>query len=155
MSKEYYDLSTIDSISTETVDKLCKYDFSDEEKSKISERMARAIGEKQEIDDEKKSVVKDYTSKLASKGVEIHSDARRINDGFELRGMPCWRVKDFDKDKIIYVRKDTGEIIDIAQMSDYDRQETLLPMTQEEDDKEKKTDDTEEITEEKKEEEEG
>ena len=124
MSKEFYG-EIVDPNATETFDKMCKYYFSEEEKGKISQRMARTIGEKQELEEEKKSVVKDYTSKLAAKGIEIHGDARRVYDGFELRSMPCWKIKDFSKDKVIYVRKDSSEIIDVVDMTDYDRQETM------------------------------
>jgi hypothetical protein len=130
--KEYYNMSGIDTNGLELKDKRCKYEFTDEEKYQISKKMARTITEKQELEEEKKSVMKDYTSKLAAKSVEISADSRRVYDGFELRQMPCWVIKDFEKDKLIFVRKDNNEIIDIVQMTDFDRQGNLDLKEQEE-----------------------
>jgi len=88
----------------------CRYEFTTEEKRKISERLAEGVSELQRLENEKKAISSQLKAQIDSAAGRIRADAERIRSGWEYREMPCIREMDFDAREILWFREDNGDL---------------------------------------------
>lgn len=108
-------------------DGVCKISlrcaFTHDELVEQAKRLAEANRQKQRLEDDKKNVVAEYTSRIATQTLEVAVLSEKVTNGYEHRDVECRVVYDEPKAgmKTIY-RNDTGEKVDERQMNDEERQ---------------------------------
>ena len=96
-----------------------------EEKQKLGSDMAEAVAKKTEAEKAKKSFLAQITSDIAKEEATISICSEKIRSGYEFRRIECKEVKDFENDKVISYRNDTGDKIRERQMEPEERQKQL------------------------------
>lgn len=89
------------------------------------ERIAELVIDVVDIEDEKKTVTKEYAARLKALGKEIRGLSREVRSGEEEREVECEERIDHGRNVIEIVRMDTGEVVAHRPMEDYDRQREL------------------------------
>lgn len=97
--------------------------FTHDELLEQAKLLAEANRQKQRLEDDKKNIVAEYTSRIASKTLDVAVFSEKVTNGYEHRDVECRVVYDVPKAgmKTIY-RNDTGEKVDERQMNDEERQ---------------------------------
>lgn len=80
-------------------------------------RMAVLQGEIQQLGEEKKEIVSDFTSKINGRTTEILKLTREINEGAEYRQVEIVERKDWIEREVQVIRQDTGEVVDARPMT--------------------------------------
>ena len=88
----------------------CKYEFTEEEKRDIAERLAIKTQELEEAEDNKKSVMSKFKEKIEKIALEVKGSARMYKDGYEMKDIECVVERDFVLGEVRYIRTDNGEI---------------------------------------------
>ena len=68
---------------------LVKIDFTPEEKIELGLQVAEQIQELRVIDSQKKSAAADFTAREKQVNLEMSKNARKLEDGFEMRRENC------------------------------------------------------------------
>ena len=103
-----------------------KYQFSEQELKDISKKLAYENKNYDELEDAKKSVTSDFSSKLNSSRANISKLSNNINNGYEYRDIECEiRLNEPADGQKTIVRKDTGEIVRVEDMTEREMQEEL------------------------------
>lgn len=89
--------------------------------------LARFHSEISDLENQKKSVVSDFKSKIEKATAEADIEARKIQNGYEYRSVECEVQKIFDEKVVQVVRTDTGEIIKQRAMTPDELQEKMFP----------------------------
>lgn len=109
-----------------TTKEYLKYQFTEQELKDISKKLAYENKNFDELEDAKKSVVSDFSSKLNSARATISKLSSNINNGYEYRDIECEiRLNEPESGQKTIVRRDTGEIVRIEEMTDREMQEEL------------------------------
>lgn len=101
--------------------------LTDEELKLISKNLAYENSQLEEIEDKKKSVNADFTNQITNSKASISILSRKINNGYEYRDIDCeilFHTPNTGKKTII--RKDTGEAIEIIDMTQEEMQEPIF-----------------------------
>jgi hypothetical protein len=111
-------------MKTPTCIEFLKCYFTLEEKADISERMARAMQQKIDTEEEFGVVKKQFQEQLAGFTNEANKLARRFNFGYEHRSVVCDVLLDTpEPGKKTIIRQDIpGEVVRVLDMTDADRQ---------------------------------
>ncbi len=102
-----------------------KYEFDETEKKEMSVEMARKMSELQLKQDTKKAVMSDFTGQINGLDADLKDIASKLNTGYEYRNVKCEVRKDFETNKVHYMRTDTGEIVRTRKMRAEDSQTTI------------------------------
>ena len=89
-----------------------RYQFATDEVAKMSQEMAQAVAERNETQDNKKSVIKQLDSEIAQKEATINRLAILVRQGWEMRNLSCLVQMDYENGIYRAVREDTGEIVE-------------------------------------------
>jgi hypothetical protein len=109
-------------VSREKDRKFLKYKFSKEELRFISEELARAVNEKDDVESELKSIKSQFDSRKKLAEEAITKFAKQISSGYEYRNVDVEIVKDFTVGTVTTWRLDTDEIVETRRMTGSDRQ---------------------------------
>lgn len=112
--------------------RLCRYEFSKEEKSDIASDLANAVADLQRMDDNKKSVMSQIKSEMDAKQSAINLAAERHRSGFEMRKIECEVVYAYVDDVVRWIRTDNGEVAHERKMRPDERQ-MKIPVEPDED----------------------
>ena len=96
---------------------LLRCDLTPEEIKDYGDRLARKCSEIDEIEDQKKAIMSDLKSRIDSANTEKSSLARKIQNKYEFRDVPCEIRKDYGLKLVQSVRLDTGEVINERTMT--------------------------------------
>lgn len=91
--------------------KMLKCHFTQDEMTEFRDNLANSIMDLSSIEDEKKSVMSDYTAKINEKKAMINRVASNIRNGYEHREVKCRIDYDFTRRVKTFAREDTGEIV--------------------------------------------
>jgi hypothetical protein len=105
--------------------RLCRYEFSKEEKTDIANDLANSVADLQRMDDNKKSVMSQIKSEMDAKQSAINLAAERHRSGFEMRDLECEVVYAYVDDVVRWIRTDTGEVAHERKMRPDERQADL------------------------------
>lgn len=89
--------------------KMLKCHFTQEEMTEFRDKLANSIMDLSSIEDEKKSVMSDYTARINEKKAMINRVASNIRNGYEHREVKCLIHYDFTRRVKTFFRDDTGE----------------------------------------------
>lgn len=109
--------------------------FTDSEIREKSAQLADTCIQKKAIEDEKKTVMSDYTHKLNAKEAEINLISNSISSGFEKKTVTCEVRKDFPKGEKTYWHE--GDHIGTEKLTAADHQLQMDIETKQEEDKDK------------------
>jgi hypothetical protein len=108
---------------------ILKYDFTPVEISEMSRKLAYETKNIQEIEERKKSVMADFTSKLTESKAIAGRLANNINNGYDYREIECEIVFNTPiGGRKTTSRIDTGEVVRVEDMSLIERQGSLFPL---------------------------
>lgn len=81
----------------------------------------------EETEDQKKSVVSDFTNTITGVKAKISGLANKVNNGYEFRNIDCEiSFNNPEAGQKTIIRIDTGEIVKIEDMTQSERQENLF-----------------------------
>lgn len=103
-------------------DRNLKCLLTDEEVLTYSREMAKTQQDKGETEAEKKKVMSGYTDRINQADLALSVLARKVADGFEHRTVPCEWTFDWDNDKKLLYRTDTGELVEARGITEGERQ---------------------------------
>ena len=103
-----------------------KYILNEDEKKEIAITMAQKVTELNQAEDDKKSVVSDFKSRIDGLQAEVNRSATLLNNGYEMRNMKCEIISDYDAKVFRYVRTDNGETIKERKMKSEDLQRKVI-----------------------------
>lgn len=106
----------------EYASEFCKYEFNEEEKQGLAEKMAMSTQEMQTIEDQKKSAMASFKDRLESAQLELKGCATKYKDGYEMRYMECVVERNYVDGHVRFIRTDTGECVRLKKMTDEERQ---------------------------------
>lgn len=109
----------------ETTKEHCKYEFTEDEKKEISQKMALKVTELNQAENDKKAIMSDLKSRIDGLDAEISNAATKINNGYEMRFMDCEKIPDYEMKIWEYRRADNHELIKERRMSSDDLQEKI------------------------------
>lgn len=115
----------MDKMKKQKTREYLKYKFSDDEVKEFSQEMASDLREKSKLEDDKKSIVKDFAAKISKLEASINENAGIINSGFEMRQIDCMSTYDYDDLVIRTHREDTGELVKERDMEESEKQMDL------------------------------
>lgn len=93
-----------------------------EEKTDLSELIARKTLEQDDIEKEKKSAMSGFKDRLERVQVDMRSCATKLKDGYEMRNVDCAVNRDYEVGIVRYVRTDTGETARTRDITPSERQ---------------------------------
>jgi hypothetical protein len=106
--------------------KWLKYQFTENELKEIARKLAYENKNFDELEEGKKAVTSEFKSKTDASRASISKLSNYINNGYEMRVIDC-KVEFNDPEngqKTVY-RKDTGELVEVLEMSHDEMQEKL------------------------------
>lgn len=95
-----------------TFTKLLRVSLTDDELISAGDNLAREHGDLRAVNKELDSIKADYKAKVTAHESRIETLSIKIRDKFEMRGVDCVEVKDYDTKTLIITRTDSGEIIE-------------------------------------------
>lgn len=101
------------------------YEFTNEERQAMAKDLAKHEIDKNQIEDEKKSVMSGFKEKIDSLETKIKKLSHLVNNGYEERMYECNVVIDFDKKSKTFIDVVSGEVIDERVMDDAEYQMEL------------------------------
>ena len=103
----------------------CKYILNDDEKKEIALTMAQKVSELNQAEDDKKSVMSDFKSRIDGLSAEVNRSATLLNNGYEMRNIKCEIIPDYPSRLFRFVRTDNGEEAKTRKMTTDDLQMEL------------------------------
>jgi len=118
-------------IVRKTTSKWLKHHFTTEERSDLVETMSEGVIELNSLQEEKKTVVSQYQSKINEVQAKVHTAAQRLSSGFEMRMQDCEIVYDYDHKTVEVFQLDPLDLIEERTMTaqelqmamDFDREQ--------------------------------
>lgn len=102
----------------------CK--FSDSEVLQLGRDLAEKTEQYGQLEADKKQVTKDFDAKLAEVDAQIRSASGKVQCGYEYRAVDCTEtLGEPDDNKKTVRRMDTGEIIEVRELSAEEKQRLL------------------------------
>jgi hypothetical protein len=86
-----------------------------------------------EVERHKKEINDDFKAKLSALVASACSLSRAISNGYEYREVECNWAYFWEKGEKHMVRIDTGEVVEIRKISEYERQDRMLIDSEEKD----------------------
>jgi hypothetical protein len=105
--------------------------LTDEEKQNLGTVMAEAVARINEAEAELKSFQTQIKSRIAADESTMVTCSEKIRTGYEFRRVECREEKDYDNEKVRYIRLDTYDTYRIRDMEASERQKDL-PLEKEE-----------------------
>jgi len=105
--------------------------LTDTEKQNLGAVMAEAVARINEAEAELKSFQTQIKSRIAADEATMITCSEKIRTGHEFRRVDCREVKDYENEKVIRIRIDTGETFYERSMEPEERQKDL-PMDEKE-----------------------
>ena len=103
-----------------------KYILNDDEKKEIAITMAQKVTELNQAEDDKKSVVSDFKSRIDGLQAEVNRSATLLNNGYEMRNIKCEVIPFYSEKVFRYMRTDNGEIAKERKMTSDDMQRKII-----------------------------
>lgn len=104
----------------------CKYVLNEDEKKAIALTMAQKVSEVNQAEDDKKSVMSDFKSRIDGLSAEVNRSATLLNNGYEMRTIKCEVVPDYTLKVFKMIRTDNGEVAKERRMTSDDLQNQLF-----------------------------
>ena len=104
----------------------CKYILSEDEKREIALTMAQKVSEVNQAEDDKKSVMSDFKSRIDGLSAEVNRSATLLNNGYEMRNIKCEIIPDYTEKVFRFIRVDNGEEAKTRKMTTDDFQMSLV-----------------------------
>lgn len=113
-------------MSRDRVEKCLRYEFTQPEILELGKQLAEANSRLARIESDKKRVVADFGSQISNQQSAIQSMSQNISSGYEMRQIQC-RVffHTPSEGRKTIARLDTGEIVEVVEMTDDEMQEAL------------------------------
>ena len=97
--------------------------LTDHQLADCARKMAALMREKEGVETERKANQDEFKSRISSKETEIANLGRRVSEGTEQKEVEvCWRMN-FEANQKELFRIDTEQIIEVAEISEEERQE--------------------------------
>lgn len=125
MSKSI-DPATDPNIKERATKELLRVTLTEDEKVKQAERMAEKQAELEDLEDQKKAMVKDFASRIEMVQANVRQASNTYRQGWELRDVECVEIKDMNCGTLCVVRQDTGETVRMRKLSQSEMQGSLL-----------------------------
>ena len=104
-----------------------KYSFSEAEIKELAKKLAYETRTLEELEDQKKSVVSDFSNKITRVKASLSGLANNINNGYDFRNIDCEVLLNSpEAGQKSIVRLDTGEIVRVEDMTQNEKQEKLF-----------------------------
>ena len=104
----------------------CKYVLNEEEKRDIALTMAQKVSELNQAEDDKKSVMSDFKSRIDGLSAEVNRSATLLNNGYEMRNIKCEVIPDYESKIFRFIRTDNYEEAKTRKMTSDDLQNQLF-----------------------------
>lgn len=114
-------------IEERPIKKLLRVNLTTEELSALAAKMAEDQATLERLEDEKKSVTKDFASRIEITTGTIRQEAGTYRQGWELREVQCSEVTDRRSGLLTVVRLDTGEEVSRRKLT-AEEMELRLPL---------------------------
>ena len=105
--------------------RLCRYEFSREEKADIAAELSNGISELNRMEENKKKIMSQLKAETDAKQSAINLAAERHRSGFEMREIECEVVYAYVDDVVRWIRTDTNEVAHERKMRPDERQAKL------------------------------
>lgn len=102
-----------------------RHDFTDAEKLELAKHLAGLTEQKTRTEEEKKSVVAEWATKIKSIQTSISGTSAKITSGFEMRDTDCEVHFDWKKSTKTYIRVTDRKEIETRPITDPERQQHL------------------------------
>lgn len=102
-----------------------KHEFTTQEKQAVATRLTDRLCDLTQVEEEKKSVMANYTDKIKAHKLEISKLARQHRDGYELVDTECIVIYDYKKREIRFKNVNTQEIIEVKPFGPGDDQRRM------------------------------
>jgi len=106
-------------------DRVLRCDLTEEEISKAADTLAQKIDEYARAERELDSVKSQFKSRMQGIEADLMHQKDLVRDKYEMRGVKCEEIKDFDTQTVRVIRKDKMEIIEERTMRDHELQMSL------------------------------
>lgn len=90
----------------ELVEELIRYQFTDQEMVKLAESIGELMHKIDRLNQEKKATSSQYDAEIKRVDLDLQEVAQSIRDGFDMRRVECYVVKDYLERKAYYLRAD-------------------------------------------------
>ena len=107
------------------VPRYVRYDFTDQEKLELSEKIARAVSDIAQAGVAEKTFKTQIKSRKQQAEAIISDCASKLNEGYEMKNIDCRIVKDYEAGLISYESVETGEVVEEREMTPQERQMEL------------------------------
>lgn len=102
-----------------------KHVFTEEEKQVVAKRLTDRLCDLTQVEEEKKSVMANYTDKVKAHKLEIGKLARQHRDGYELVDCDCVVIYDYKKREVRFKNVNTKKIVETRPFGPGDDQRRL------------------------------
>jgi hypothetical protein len=110
-----------------TITENVKHDFGPVEFQDLGRRLAEATQKVDDLTQTKKQIVKDYDAQIEAQKADVLVLSRKLTNGYEMQRTECWvRYHDPVQAKKTIIRKDTGEVVRVEDMTPSECQEVLF-----------------------------
>lgn len=102
-----------------------RHDLSKPELDMIAERLTSRLCDLSTVEDEKKSVMANYTDKIKAAKLDISKLSRTHRDGYELREHECFVVYDYKKKEKRFKDVNSKKVIEVQSFGPGDEQRRM------------------------------
>lgn len=124
---EAKDDATNPNIKERPVKAMLKCVLTEEEKRLLADNLADKQAELENLENEKKAVSKDYSSRIELTQATISTASNTYRQGWEVREVECSEIMDHERGEVRWVRLDTMEIYKRRKMTQ-DELQYALPL---------------------------
>lgn len=110
----------------ETTRKYLKYHFSEDERKEQASELARFVGSKNELEQQKKEAMAQFKADIEKADSQISTLSTHLNQGYIHKNIDCEVTKDFDRKTVTIIRLDTGEFVESRAMTPNELQKELF-----------------------------
>ena len=96
----------------------------------LGQELARANQTRDEIEERKKGIDAQLKADIEEQSARSLSLARKINNGYDYRDVPCVQRSSLETNTVTTIRLDTLVVIDTRAMTQEERQTSLLPLSE-------------------------
>lgn len=108
------------------VERLCRHVYSPQELGELGGELARSIGEKRQLDADKKRAVAEFGAQMKACDAAIELAQGKLAAGYETRSVPCYVALNYPTaGRKTYFRTDTGAPAGEGEMTSSDSQFVL------------------------------
>lgn len=88
-----------------------RHTFSEDERRELAIDMAEASVKKESLDEEFKVIKSDYKGQIESEEAKIKMNARKLQNGFEMRSIKCEKEFKHDAREVFWYHPESGEVV--------------------------------------------